>query len=608
MTSVPRRLTALRDLLRQRGLTHYLVPSSDEHLNEYLPAWHRRREWLSGFTGSAGDLLVGLDEAETWLFTDSRYHLQAEAELVGNGIALQKVGCPGVETLTEVLRTLAGRHGGDGVVGYDPLVIPRATAREYAEALADGGARLDPVAPNLVDALWQQRPEPPRTLLEPCAPRWTDRGVADKLSTLRSDLAARNADATAVVKLDQIAWLCNLRSLDDIPYNPVFEAYLLVEPQRARLFLHGAGERLPAGWEGFATGVEAQPYDAFLPALRELGPAAVLVDPARTTAGVVEALEANPAVRVIRGPSPLEAAKAVKSAAELEGMANASLLASAAKVQALMWLRARLAANEAVTEKGFAAELERCYEDLPGYRQLSFETIAATGEHGAIVHYGGADATPLRARELFLVDSGVQIDGGTTDDTRTVAVGTPDADQRRVYTLVLKGHIAAARQRFPAGTPGASLDALARAPLWTEQLQYGHGTGHGVGAFLNVHEGPFALAEARRPGAPGYGLQAGMVTSIEPGYYHPGFGGIRLEGLYRVVDSGSESDGARWLAFEPLTWIPFEPELVDEARLDPDELEWLGQYQAGCLERLQPLLPEDQAVELRAWLATAPGE
>ncbi|MDF1556412.1 MAG: aminopeptidase P family N-terminal domain-containing protein, partial [Deferrisomatales bacterium] len=378
MTTVPERLTALRDLLGQRGLSHYLVPSSDEHLNEYLPTWHRRREWLSGFTGSAGDLLVGRDEAETWLFTDSRYHLQAEAELAGSGIALQKVGSPGVETLTEVLRTLAGRHGADGRVGYDPLVIPAATAREYTEALSDGGARLQPVAPNLVDALWQQRPAPSSTLLEPCAPPWTDRSVADKLAALRRDLAVRNADATAVVKLDQIAWLCNLRSFDDIPYNPVFEAYLLVEAERTRLFLHGAGGRLPEGWEGWAAGVEAQPYAGFLPALGELGPTAVLVDPARATAGVVEALEANPATRVIRGPSPLETAKAVKSAAELEGMANASLLASVAKVQALLWLRARLAAGESVTEQSFAAELERRYAAVPGYRQLSFETIAAT--------------------------------------------------------------------------------------------------------------------------------------------------------------------------------------------------------------------------------------
>ena len=605
MQSIPERLTALRELLRQRGLTHYLVPSSDEHLNEYLPTWHRRREWLSGFTGSAGDLLVGLDGAETWLFTDSRYHLQAEAELPGSGIALQKVGSPGAETLTEVLRTLAGRHGGDGVVGYDPLVIPGATAREYAEALEGGGARLDPVAPNLVDALWRQRPHPPRTLLEPCDPRWIDRSVADKLAALRSDLAARNADATAVVKLDQIAWLCSLRSLDDIPYNPVFEAYLLVEAERTRLFLHGSRERLPPGWEGFAAGIEAHPYATFLPVLGELGPVAVLVDPARTTAGVVEALEANPATRVIRGPSPLEVAKAVKSAAELEGMANASLLASAAKVGALLWLRARLLAGEEVTEQGFAAELERCYAALPGYRQLSFETIAATGEHGAIVHYGGADATPLRPGELFLVDSGVQIDGGTTDDTRTVAVGAPGAEQRRVYTLVLKGHIAAARQCFPAGTPGAALDALARAPLWDEELQYGHGTGHGVGAFLNVHEGPFALAEARRPGAPCYGLHAGMVTSIEPGYYRPGFGGVRLESLYRVVDQGGGPDGARWLTFEPLTWIPFEPALVDEALLRPHEREWLERYQSECLVHLRPHLSESQVAGLQAWLAPA---
>lgn len=596
------RLRALRDLLRHHNLTHYWVPSSDEHLNEVPPPWHRRREWLSGFTGSAGDLLVGRDADETWLFADSRYHLQAEAQLAGTNIGLVKVGSPQGVTLAEHLRTLAGRYRGAGVVGYDPCVVTRSAVTEYGRVLADGGARLEPVAHNLVDSLWANRPQPPRSLLEICAAPWTDRTVAEKLTDLRRALATHNADTAVVVKLDQIAWLCNLRSLEDIPYNPVFEAYVLVERERARLFVHGGEQRLPAAWEGSGAGIEAHPYAALLPALGEPAPRAVLVDAARTTAGVVAALEANPAVRVLSGPSPLETAKTIKSAGELAGMANANLLASVAKVQALLWLRGRLAAGDTVTEQGFATELERCYAALPGYRQLAFETIAAAGEHAAIVHYGGADATPLCAGELFLVDSGVQLTGGTTDATRTVAVGPATPEQRRVYTRVLKGHLAAARQRFPQGTPGAALDALARAPLWEAGLDYGHGTGHGVGAFLNVHEGPFALADARRPGAPGYGLHAGMVTSIEPGYYRPGFGGVRLENLYQVVACVDPGMDAGWLALAPLTWIPFEPELVELDDVHPVEKQWLEHYQAQCYARLLPYLTPAQTTALQGWL------
>jgi len=404
------------------------------------------------------------------------------------------------------------------------------------------------------------------------------------------------------VKLDQIAWLCNLRSLDDIPFNPVFEAYLYVAPESAHLFLRGAEERLPTPWEGRGAGFEVHEYGEFKGFLANLGPARVLVDPVRTTQGVADALDGNPNLQLIKGPGPLEKAKAVKDRAELAGMARASLLASAAKVRALLWLRSRLASGALVTEQSFAAELERCYGALPGYRQLSFETIAATGDHGAIVHYGGADATRLREGELFLVDSGVQWEGGTTDDTRTVAVGRPSAEQRRVYTLVLRGHIAAAVQVFPQGTPGAALDAVARAPLWAEHLHYGHGTGHGVGAFLNVHEGPFALAEARQGGAATQGLEAGMVTSIEPGYYREGFGGVRLESLYQVVDTGAESDGRRWLGFEALTWIPFDPALVDPDLLPDREREWLARYQQDCVEKLRPHLSADESAELAGWL------
>lgn len=606
MDTVPQRLDAVRALMRAHGLSHYLVPSTDEHLNEYVPPWHQRRSWLSGFTGSAGDLLVGLAPEETWLFTDGRYHLQAERELTGSGIALERVGAAGARTLKECLGELAGAHGAACTVGYDPMVVAAATAEDLGRVLREGGASLRAVRPNLVDEGWSDRPVPPRTPLLPCPPGWTDRSVDDKVARLRRDLARRNADAVVLVKLDQIAWLTNLRSTDDIPYNPVFEAFLFADSDGAHLFLHGADERVPAAYPNEA-GLRWHDYDDFVPFLRSLEKGRVWIDAAATTQGVAEALAGNPALGVVHGPSPVDAAKAVKDAAELRCLERANLMASAAKTRAFLWLRRELAADRRVTEREFRDRLEALYAGLDGYCQLSFETIAATGEHGAIIHYAGADETELRPGDLFLVDSGVQLDGGTTDDTRTVAVGPPPPEQRRLYTRVLQAHAACAAQVFPEGTPGAALDAVARAPLWADRLHYEHGTGHGVGAFLNVHEGPFSLSEARGRAAPTRGLEAGMVTSIEPGYYRAGFGGIRLEGLYRVAEVDSEVDGRRWLGFEPLTWIPFDPVLIDRDLLSDAERTWLAAYHAECLARLTPHLRPEEREELGRLLAGTGG-
>lgn len=598
MDTIPQRLEALRASLKRRGLSHYLVPSADEHLNEYLPPWHQRRSWMSGFTGSAGDLLVGIDPDETWLFTDGRYHLQAERELRGSAIGLQKVGARGAKTLRQVLKELAVRHGSACAVGYDPMVVPMASAEELARALEEGGGNFTAACPNLVDELWLDRPAPPRTPLLACPLEWTGRALGEKVLQLRKDLAERGADALVLVKLDQIAWLTNLRSTDDIPFNPVFEACLYLDGGGLHLFLHGGEERLPAGFGEEVPGFRAWPYEEWIPFLRKAPAARVIVDPDATTRGVLDALTGNPGLRVVRGLSPVEEAKAVKNETEQRCMARACLLASAAKARAFLWLARESGAGRPVTERSFRDAIEGYYAAIDGYRQLSFQTIAAAGEHGAIVHYAEADETELRSGELFLVDSGIQMDGGTTDDTRTVAVGPPTREQRRAYTAVLKAHIACAAQIFPEETPGAALDAVTRAPLWSERLVYDHGTGHGVGAFLNVHEGPFSLSEAKGRVQATRGLKTGMITSIEPGYYRPGFGGIRLEGLYLVADRGTDAEGRRWLGFEPLTWIPFDPSLIDAALLDETERAWVRRYHDGCLERLGPYLSAEEREEL----------
>ncbi len=601
--SIPERLTGLRAAMRDHGLTHYLVPSADEHINEYLPVWRERRAWASGFTGSAGDLLLALAEDETFLFTDGRYHLQAEEQLEGSGIGLKKVGQKDVKGLGETLEELAKRHGTAMKLGYDAAVLAIDAEASLRKRIEPHGAGFDAVAGNLVDGLWTDRPTPPETRLIACPAEWTGADLAAKARTLREELAKLDADAIAVVRLDQIAWFTNLRSTDDVPYNPVFESFLYVDGAGVHLFLRAPDRRLPDGFGAAVAGFAMHPYDAFVDFLRDLGGGRVLVDPERTTAAILAALVKNQRVKVVRGLSPIESRKAIKNATELECMRRANLMASVAKTRALIWLDKRVAAGDVVTERSFKERIESYYAEIDGFRGLSFNTISSTGPHGAIIHYGAADETPLEKGDLFLIDSGIQMDGGTTDDTRTVLVGEGTDEQRRKYTLVLKGHIHAARQVFPEGTAGAAIDAITRAPLWSDALNYDHGTGHGVGAFLNVHEGPFGIAETKRRGYAARALEPGMITSIEPGYYEKTFGGVRLENLY-TVEARQVGDGSRaWHGFAALTWIPFDRRLIVRSLLDEADRAWLDGYHAECRARLEPHLDEVERDALRTMTA-----
>jgi len=601
MSSIPERLEQLRAEMRKLGLTHYLVPSADENINEYLPPWRLRRQWASGFTGSAGDLLVGLADEDTWLFTDGRYHLQAEIELKGTGISLQKVGSEGGVSLLKMLSSLPPGPPGhaDGaskrVLGFDPLVVPLTMSEALEKALERSGAECRPIAQNLVDLYWHDRPKPPETPLMSCPLEWTGQSTEDKLVELRAALQEDGADALVAVRLDQIAWLTNLRSLDDIPFNPVFESFLYVGPAEVHLFLNGPDRRLPAGFGEGLAGFRAHPLEEFLPFLQGLGEIQVALDPERVTRGVADALSRNEAVSVVRRESRIESRKAQKNETELKCMEHANLLASVAKTRAWFWLKEELADGREVTERSFLERIERLYRETDGYQGLSFGTISAVGEHGAIIHYSGADATRLEPDALLLIDSGIQLAGGTTDATRTFALGPATSEQRRIYTLVLKGHIRAARQVFPRGTAGIAIDTLTRSPLWAERLNYSHGTGHGVGAFLNVHEGPFGIADLTRKTAVTKPLEPGMVTSIEPGYYSPEFGGVRLENLYVVREQQSaRAEPQGWLEFFPLTWIPFDRRLIDEALLDGPERAWLHWYHDECRRRLEPFLSAEE--------------
>jgi Xaa-Pro aminopeptidase len=596
MEQQSQRLSDLLQRLTAQQLDAYLVPSSDAHLNEYVPSYQRRRAAISGFSGSAGDLLICPDGSH--LFVDSRYYLQAEHEVDSHHFRVHKLGMEGEYTLTGWLTELE-RQRGSLRVGFDPFVVSMEAYTTYAKALHASGSALVPITENLVDAVWHDCPAAPAQSIYALADEVTGRSVGDKLTAIRQEMSKAGADVLILTKLDEIAWLTNLRG-SDVEYNPVFESYLIIEPHGATCFTRV----MPSQdiQQALAPHLTFQPYNTYVEAVRRLGTVAgvkVWLDPHGSTMGTRLLLPEQQPVYTERNPVVLM--KAIKNDAEIASSRRAHRHAAAAKIRSLARLDRMLATGQRVSEGSFAEMLHEEYSSEEGFSDLSFTTIAAAGANGAIVHYSAAShEVALHDGELFLVDSGVQVLGGTTDDTRTVAIGTPSERQCRLYTLVLQGHIRLAQQKFPDGTSGQVLDGVARSIIWNAGLDYGHGTGHGVGAFLNVHEGPQRLA-MRGSDEP---LQAGMVVSNEPGYYEPGWGGIRLENLYVVVpadDMPPHPSGKRWLQLEPLTLIPFDKHLIDWSQLSDVERAWLARYHQQVLDTIGPLLDEAD----RLWLQDA---
>jgi len=619
---VSEKLAALRSLLTEHHLDAYLVPSADEHLNEYLPELKQRRQWISGFTGSAGDLLVARSTA--WLFVDSRYYEQADLEVAADLIQVVKLGLEGQKTLEEVLEELgrsANQTGTSYRLGFDPFTLVRSQFQTLEKRLAPFGVMLVPISGNLVDQVrFSPLTKPaPWTATEPlpnyadstvfALPEdWTGESVGQKLQRLRQELQKTNADLLPITKLDQIAWLYNLRGWD-IPYNPVFIAYAIVTPKQAFLFTNLS--RLSAdSQQGLNSLVMLRPYEEYEPTLRSLltdNPSwRVLLAPNHTTMGTYTLLtQVVDTAQIQESSHPIERMKARKNAVEVAQMQQANLKASRAKTRTLKWVADQLIAGTQLTEADVAAAIERFYAEEVDFQGLSFNTIAATGANSSIVHYGIPNPeVVLRSGDLLLLDSGAQYAGGTTDDTRTIAIGTPTAKQIECYTAVLKAHINCAMQRFPKGATGAQLDGITRSTLWQDGLDYGHGTGHGVGAFLNVHEGPNGISKRVNQV-----LEPGMVTSVEPGYYEPGWGGIRIENLYVVRDQSStqtasatgENDGSQtpWYGFESLTYIPFDPQLIDWKCLNDRQRDWLSAYNRAIVEKLAPTLTPAEVTWLK---------
>lgn len=585
-------LAALRAELAARGLDGFVVPLTDEHMSEYVGAYAQRLGWLTGFGGSAGSAVVLAEKAA--IFTDGRYTLQVREQVSADDWAYVPV------PQESIAGWLAANASEGSRIGYDPWLHTSAWAKDTAAALADRGVTLVPVDSNPIDAVWTDRPAPSPARMTVHADTHAGQSSAAKRATIADWLSAQRADAVVLTALDSIAWALNVRGTD-VAHTPVALSYAIVGSDGTTdLFV--APEKVDdAVRQHLGNAVRIHDRDAFAPALRGYAGQRVAADPERAVAAVFDALTAGGA-KVLALRDPVVLAKALKNPAEIAGHRAASIRDGAALSRFLRWIEAE-APKGGQTELSAAAQLLAFREQTGCLLDTSFDTISATGAHGASPHYHVTEESnaPILPGQLFLIDSGGQYADGTTDVTRVVPVGPPTPEMRDRFTRVLKGHIAIATAVFPDGTSGAQIDAFARRPLWEAGLDFAHGTGHGIGSYLSVHEGPQRIAAPNYPGGASLEpLRAGMMLSNEPGYYKANEYGIRIENLLLIVPAaipGGDRERTM-LRFETLTFAPIERTLIDPALLTRDERDWLDAYHADVAARIGPELD----IAERAWL------
>jgi len=591
-SDIPGRIAALRQAMRQRQVDALLVPSADPHLSEYLPVRWQGRQWLSGFSGSVGTLIVTADFAGVW--TDARYWTQAETELAGSGVQLMKL--PSGASV-QYIEWLAKELKPGQVLAVDGAVLGLAIARLLAHALEPKQVTLRTDL-DLLDEVWTGRPALPAAPVYEHQQPYASKSRTGKLAELRLAMHHHGAHAHLISTLDDIAYLFNLRGAD-VNYNPVFLAHALVGPTRATLFV--ADGKIPPSLRATLAeeGVDVAPYHAAAAALAALAPETVLLlDPRRITHGT--RLQVPAKVKVVEAINPTTLSKSRKSEADAAHVRAAMEQDGAALCEFFVWLEQTLAnpKRSPLTELDIDTQITAARARRPGFVSPSFSTIAGFRSNGAIMHYRatGKNHSVIEGDGLLLIDSGGQYLGGTTDITRVTGVGKLTPAQRRDFTLVLKGVIALSSARFPRGVKSPMLDAIARAPLWAEGIDFGHGTGHGVGYFLNVHEGPQSISPSTMP-EPHTAMEPGMITSIEPGIYRPGQWGIRIENL--VLNRAEEAtEFGEFLHFETLTLCPIDTRCIDLALLREDERLWLNNYHVTVRERLRPHVSGDAL----AWL------
>jgi Xaa-Pro aminopeptidase len=584
------RVGALRAELVRRGLDGFIVPRADRHQNEYLPPSEERLAWLTGFTGSAGVAIVLAERAA--IFVDGRYTLQVRDQIDGAVFAVEHLVDTPPETWLETNLPQGAK------LGYDPWLHTAEGAEKLVKACATAGAALVPTEPNPIDAIWPDRPAPPLGAVVLHELTFAGEDAAAKLDRIRAEIVKLRADAIVVSNPQAVAWAFNIRGAD-VAHTPLPLAFAIV-PKDGRPALHIDGRKLSnAVRDKLQELADVREPAAFAQDLAALGAAGhtVRLDQA-TAADALAKIVTQAGGKVARGPDPTAMMKAVKNATEIAGAREAHRRDGAAVVRFLAWFD-REAARGSLTEIDAVAALESFRRDTGKLKDVSFPTISGAGPDGAIVHYRVTHKTnrPIAPGELFLIDSGGQYQDGTTDITRTVAIGEPTGEMRERFTRVLKGHIAIARAVFPDGTTGAQLDSFARQALWSAGLDFDHGTGHGVGSYLSVHEGPASISKRGVTA-----LKRGMILSNEPGYYKVGAYGIRIENLVLVIEAPAVEGGEKPLnAFETLTLAPIDRRLVAPDLMTVDEIRWLDDYHARVAESLAPLLEPDA----RDWLASA---
>ena len=611
-TTINDRLAALREEMQREHLAAVIIPSSDPHQSEYTAAHWKGREYISGFDGSAGTAVVTMTSAALW--TDSRYFLAAEEQLHGTEFQLMKLKMEGTPTIAQWLgkeitsaSPLTSHLSTE--VAIDGMVASANEVRELVKELRSEGGLTLRTNFDLLARIWRNRPPVPMNPVEIYPMEYAGESCASKLQRIRHALRQQHADGMLMASLDDIAWTLNLRGTD-VHCTPVFVSYLLITSHDATLFIYR--EKLTAEVSAYlkAEGIGVEDYGQVKNALRNYFEYSILMDPDEVNHTLYNIVAAGDGHRqaplVIEAESPVKRMKTIKNAVEQEGFRRAMLRDGVAMVKFLKWLDESYGAHESnvpFTELSVSEKLRQLRSEQSLFRDISFDTIAAYGPHGAVVHYEPTPETdiPLQPEGLLLLDSGAQYLDGTTDITRTIALGPLTDDMRRVYTLVLKGHIQIELARFPQGISGTQLDVLAKRAMWCDGLSYLHGTGHGVGTYLSVHEGPHQIRMEWKP-AP---LVAGMTVTDEPGIYLAGRFGVRIENTLLIVPATPRSaddqipqDGltefGQFLQFEPLTLCPIDKRPILSEMLDAEERQWLDNYHQMVYERLSPMLSEDE--------------
>ena len=599
--NINQRLGALREVMKREHLAAFIFPSTDPHQSEYVAGHWKGREYISGFNGSAGTAVVTMTSAALW--TDSRYFLAAEEQLKGTEYQLMKLKVEGTPTIAE---WLGQELMGTGPVSPNEVAIDGSccSANSVKELIADlrkqGGmtlrTNLDPLK-----MIWTDRPPIPENPVEIYPLEYAGESVCDKIARIRKALREKHADGMLMAALDDIAWTLNLRG-SDVHCNPVFVSYLLISSKDVTLYINKAKLSPEVMAYLKAENFKVEDYEQVEDGLKRYFEYNILLDPDEINYRLYEVVRNKgrqnglPKTEIIEDESPVKRMKSVKNEREIAGFRSAMLRDGIAMTKFLYWLHTKVAANSPLTELSVSEKLERFRSEQPLYRGLSFDTIAGYQEHGAIVHYEATPETdmPLKPEGFLLLDSGAQYLDGTTDITRTIPLGPLTDEQKRVYTLVLKGHIQIELCKFPSGASGTQLDILAREALWREGLNYLHGTGHGVGSFLNVHEGPHQIRMEWKP-AP---LVAGMTVTDEPGIYLAGKFGVRIENTL-LVTPYKETEFGQFLQFDSLTLCPIDTSPIIVDMLLPEEISWLNTYHQRVFDTLSPHLTQEESDWLR---------